>query len=431
MRAASWSVMGAVCSRGLAVGANVLVARSIGPSGFGMLSILLATLTLVTSLAGLGFGITATKFVAESKSLDRPRAGRTITLILVASAIIGVAASMLVAATAQPTAQHVLGAPHLAAALRLGSPWIALGVIGASQLAVLSGLEAFQEYALVNVVRGLLGAAGLLIGALTYGVAGAVVGCAIAEAAGVALGHWRVRVECDRHRISLREAGWSRETLRVLRFSVATLLSSATIGPALYLSRVWLVRSPDGYAQAGMYEAANKWSSAILFLPTAISAFQIPLLTSSIAMGQSREYRRVFLVNVGVAAALTVVPGLVVAVAAGPIMSLSGVEFAQGASVLAVLSLSSVGVALNTTVGQGIVSRGRIWLRAFADVAIAAILVATSWVLIPKLGAVGFALATAIAYTAVSVLLGVLEYAHAWYPGAGSAPAGRPDLPPA
>jgi len=202
-----------------------------------------------------------------------------------------------------------------------------------------------------------------------------------------------------------------REAPRVLRFSAATLIGSATIGPALWLSRVWLVQGQDGYAQVGIFEAANKWSSAILFLPTAIAAFQIPILTSHLAMGHLREYRRVFLVNVAVAMAMTIIPGITVALAARPLMSLSGEKFTQGATVLVILSLSSVSVALNTSLGQGVVSQGRIHLRALADIALAAVLVGTSWVLIPRFGASGFAVAIAAAYTTASLLLILLEYA--------------------
>jgi O-antigen/teichoic acid export membrane protein len=77
----------------------------------------------------------------------------------------------------------------------------------------------------------------------------------------------------------------------VLKFSVPALLSSVAVAPALWLTRLWLVRSDHGYVQAGLYDAAQRWVLVILFLPSAIAPVQLPLLANLHSAGLHDDHR--------------------------------------------------------------------------------------------------------------------------------------------
>ena len=62
---AFWSMAGAVISRGLMLAAWVLVARMLGKTGYGELGMIQSTVGMFGVFAGFGFGLTATKHVAE------------------------------------------------------------------------------------------------------------------------------------------------------------------------------------------------------------------------------------------------------------------------------------------------------------------------------------------------------------------------------
>ena len=71
---AFWSVAGALISRGFLAGGFAGVRVVPGQEGFGALGMIQSTAGMLGVLAGLGLGITATKYVSELRRLDPLRA---------------------------------------------------------------------------------------------------------------------------------------------------------------------------------------------------------------------------------------------------------------------------------------------------------------------------------------------------------------------
>src|ERR1035441_10583236 len=74
-KGAFWSLLGTVLSRSLSVVSSILVARMLGKVGMGELGIIQGTVGILSAFAGLGMGLTATKFVAEYRTKDPKCAG--------------------------------------------------------------------------------------------------------------------------------------------------------------------------------------------------------------------------------------------------------------------------------------------------------------------------------------------------------------------
>ncbi len=83
-RGVFWSLVGAVISRGLGVVSAIIVARLVGITAFGEFTIIQSTVGLFGTFAGLGLGITATKYVAELRETDRIRCGRVSSVFILA-----------------------------------------------------------------------------------------------------------------------------------------------------------------------------------------------------------------------------------------------------------------------------------------------------------------------------------------------------------
>ena len=309
-------------------------------------------------------------------------------------------------------ARQILLAPELAGAMRVTAAVILLGAIGVAQIGILTGLESFRQLAVLNTTKGVIGGAILVGAARHYALIGCIWALIAVEALGVVMGEWILRRECRRSGLHLRARGprIDGDSRAVVRFSIAALLSSLATMPAFWIARVWLVRGPDGFFQAGLFEAANKWALALLFLPTAVAAAQLPMLSYCAGVGDNRAYRRLFVLNVALTVASCVIPGIGLALVARPLMGLNGLSYQAGANVLAVLALSSALVALNTSLGQGFVSRGIMRVRLLVDWGLAGCLTLLSWVLVPRYGAMGLAIASAAAFGVASAVLAVLDH---------------------
>ena len=84
-----WSIVGSAISRGLIFIAWIIVGNILGSGEFGAFGLIRDTIIMFTSFAGLGLGITASKFVAEYMGNDKGKATRIIALTMQFGVIIG------------------------------------------------------------------------------------------------------------------------------------------------------------------------------------------------------------------------------------------------------------------------------------------------------------------------------------------------------
>ena len=226
---AFWSVAGGVFSRGFVLAASVGCARLLGTTGFGQLGMIQSTAGMFGIFAGLGLGLTATKYVAEYRVKDRDRAGRILALSAVVAVISGVLMTGALILGSSFLANRTLGAPNLAGPLAIGSGMIMFGAMNGAQTGASTRLEAFQAIAQVNLWTG-ISTLVLVTGGTWFGeLRGALWGLVAAIAVNWLLNNLAIRRECARARITYH-------------FSVAKrVANSISIQPARFscLHRRW------------------------------------------------------------------------------------------------------------------------------------------------------------------------------------------------
>src|SRR5215475_15203037 len=77
----AWTFVGTGCFSAASLLSSMMCSRHLGREGFGRLSALVSTMGLCALFAGLGMGLTATKYVAEYRTSDPERIGRIIALL--------------------------------------------------------------------------------------------------------------------------------------------------------------------------------------------------------------------------------------------------------------------------------------------------------------------------------------------------------------
>src|SRR3954447_24163160 len=126
---AFWSVMGAVATQGSSTLAAIMTARFLGDVGFGELGMVRNTLTMFAAFAGLGLGLTANKYLAETRTTDPARAGRILGLSYVMACGSGLLMALLAFAFAEPLAARTMANEGLARYLRLSAPILLTGTL--------------------------------------------------------------------------------------------------------------------------------------------------------------------------------------------------------------------------------------------------------------------------------------------------------------
>lgn len=395
---AFWSLLGSIFSRGLMLIASIVAARILGRTEYGELGMIRSTVNMFTVFAGFGFGLTATKYVAEFRTKDKVKTGRIIGLTMLFSGVTGAIIALVILMAAPFLAEKTINAPHLVNEIRLGAVMIFLSALSGIQTGVLVGFQAFKTIAKVNLISGAL-AFPLQIGfILLYGLPGSVIGFGFNFLLLWVINFVAVRKEVQKFDVTIQfENLWSEWPI-LYKFSLPALLSGVLVAPVLWACNVMLVNQPNGYEEMAIFDAANQWRNTILFIPVALSQIVLPLLSDS--ANNEDQFNRILKFNIIINFVISLIIAILVSLFSGTIMNTYGEGFADGRLVLIILIISTILVSVNGVVGQAIAGKGKMWLGFALNLIWAlAILCISYYFYIIEMGAMGFAYAFLFSYT--------------------------------
>ncbi len=409
-------MLGVIVYRGMSIISLIIAARLIGTKGFGELGITLDTVTMFQIFAGLGLGLTATKYVAELKNQNPRRAGRIIGLSRIIALATGSLCSIALLIFSPWICSVILAAPELVEIFRIASLLLFFSAINGYQVGVLTGLEAFKVIAIINILIGIIGLPLIVIFVMWWGVKGAILGLAVSVSFNLILNTFALREQLHKAGIVVDNTfECFREKSALWNFSLPAALSGFMVTPAIWICDAILVNTRNGYQEMGVFTAANQWRMAILFLPNVLSAVILPFLANLLGENNRPKYKVVLkyslLFNTGIASVGAVLVILFVPI----IILLYGKGFSDSKIVFIILSLSTILTALNSVIGQAIVSSGRVWYSFLFNLLWASALVFLAKLFIPLKGAQGFAYAFLGSYVLHSMwqslyLIRILKY---------------------
>jgi O-antigen/teichoic acid export membrane protein len=403
----AWSLVGAVSSRGLALLASVIAARILGKSGFGELGIVQSTTNMYGTFGLLG-GLTAVKHVAEFQKSDPERAGRVIAMSMVVATASGSVMGMLMVGMS-PLAARVLAAPHLQVVIATSALALLLILINEAQEGVLSGFEAFKRRSTVQFATAITSFPIVVLSVYFFGLIGAVWGLIASQGLQAVLSFRAIQRETSLAGIPIRWREAGKEVAILATFSLPTLCSGALYVPSMWIANMILVNSQGGYAEMGIFSAADRWRTAILFLPSLLGGVTLPMLARLRAESATERYNNLLWTNIKLSALASAAVAAPIAFLAPWIMARFGDGFAEGAWVLVTLCITAVAFAAYWIVGQSLVSRGHVWTMFLFNLGWATTLLTSEWFL-RGYGAQG--LATAYLLADIARLMAALVYAN-------------------
>jgi O-antigen/teichoic acid export membrane protein len=399
-RSIFWALAGGIISRGLMLLATILLAQILGRESYGEYGIIRSTLQMFLVFAGFGLGLTATKHVAEYRIVNPLRAGRIMALSGLFATVTGAIIALAMIIFAPWLAAKTINAPHLTNELRTGAIVLFLSAINGAQTGALACFEAFKTIAKVNLSVGIISFPILLFGAYFGGLNGAIWALAGNMAVSWILNHLALRNESARFKVPFAVKECWREWPILWKFSFPAALSGLMISPVVWASNAILVNQQDGYGQMGLFDAANQWRMAILFVPSVVGQIVLPMLSNFNGQSDRIKFRKTLKYNAIINSGTAFAAALPIALFAKFIMGWYGTDFKEGSWVLAIMSFTTILVSLNSCVGQAIASQGKMWIGFLFNGLWGISLLTSSWIFIRQgYGALGLALANFIAYT--------------------------------
>ena len=396
---AFWTLTGSVAARVLTLPVSVVLARLMGPSHYGELGVIQSSVDFFGTFAGFGLSLTATKHIAEFRTKDPQRAGRILALSTATAAVTGVVVAIALFVLAPWLAVHTLAAPQLTSALRIGAALLFFAAITGAQSGALYGFEAFQVSARVQAIVGLLNVPCMIGGYLIGGLQGILWGMVAARMGEWALKHAAVRREARRAQMPIEYRESRRELPVLWKFSLPALLSGALVAPVYWICSAILVNRPNGYAEMGVFNAANQWYGALLFLPVTLGTSLLPLLSDRFGDGDKKGSAGVlgFMLRLNAIIVLPVVLGM--SLFSPYIMRMYGPAYGHAWPMLIVVMVTAGLFAILMPVGDVIAASGKMWLGCIMNAGWAVVFISSTYLFVGRgLGSLGLASARLIAY---------------------------------
>ena len=392
---AFWTLVGSIAARVLTVPISVALARLMGPTHYGELGVMQSSIEFFGTFAGFGLSLTATKHIAELRSKNPERAGRILALSTATAALTGAVVGVLLFVLAPWLAAHTLAAPQLTGPLRIGALLLFFAAITSAQSGALFGFEAFKVSAHLQAIVGILNVPFMLGGYFVAGLKGVLWGMVAAKVAEWLLKHNAVRSHARRAQLPISYKECRQEMGVLWRFSLPALLSGALVAPVYWGCSAILVNRPNGYLQMGIFNAANQWYGALLFLPVTLGTTLLPLLSDRMGDGDAKGSASVLGIMLRLNAVIMVPVVVGMALFSPFIMRLYGPAYRDAWPTLVVVLLTAGLFAIIMPVGDVIAASGRMWLGCTMNAGWAAVFVTTTLVLVVGAGAGSFGLASA------------------------------------
>lgn len=394
-RGAFWSVAATFMGQGLCLVASFVVARILGKAEFGELEMIHSTIGMFGVFAGLGLGLTATKHVAEFRSMEPARAGQIIGLLFIVASVSGGLASLIVLLAAPYLAEHVIDAPHLTLGIRIGAGLLLFNTLIGVQIGTLSGLELFKAIAKVSLFRGILNFPLVVLGSYFWGSTGAVTGmvCALAAA-------WLINRAVLRRKLFISNIPVSYRNIRsqlpvLWGFSIPAFLGGAVFSSVRWGANALLVNQIGGYAQLGIFSAATRFQLVLGGLGSRVGVAFLPILASREAVQDERLDRA----NILVSWLIGVIPALPLICFPEIMGLLFGSQYADPAALRTfVLVMCYVCIVMyKHGLARVLAANSLMWWGFLSNAVWAVVLLLSFWFL-RQFGAIGLAGAFLIAY---------------------------------
>lgn len=398
-----WNATGVIASRILWLIATFFLARMLSIEKFGELGIIQSTISMFGVFTGLGLGLTATKYLAELKLKDPPKAGRIISLtqiiVLVTSLIFGLALFI----AADWLSKNTLASPGLGFYLKISSLLLVFNSLNGVQIGILTGLENFKLIARANFINGILSIILALVGAYLFGLEGVIWGLVISISITFFMIQYALKIEFAKYKIKYDFKSCLKESEILWKFSMPALLSGALVMPVNWICNALLVNQDAGYKEMGILNAANQWYAVMVFLPNIVAGTILPILTENISINEKEKSKKLlrYSIYLNFFSLLPIITAGIIL--SNIIMNLYGIEFRGQGSVLVFTFLAALMYAIQIPVGNYIAATGRMWIGLIINL-VWGIIFIFSTIQIVELGAEGLSISRLIAYLVMALL---------------------------
>jgi O-antigen/teichoic acid export membrane protein len=397
-----WSLFGNLGSQFIGFLITIVLARYWGKVGFGEYGLIVSTVTFFGEFAGIGLGITATKYLSQHLTSDKPFVEKLIgTLLLIGSAC-AVIFSFLFYFFAHGISLNYLNSPGLVNEVRFSSIILLFGVINGIMTSILFGFEKFKEITIVTMIRSVVSVPLTILAVYWWGLPGAVFSLIVLSIVVFALQSRVLKKVIDESSLMI---SWKIDfgtIKRIYIFGISLFIANIFVGIALWVSNVIVAHQISGIGEVGIINVANQWRGVLTLLPSVIVQVLLPVLSANLNEGQKKDYDSILNLSLNIVI-LGIFPfSVLLMLFSSSVISLYGSTFAGGSVALIGIILSCMLAGLGSVFGPVLQSRERILTAFLLNFSWSLLVIGSVYFFGNRYGASSYTYGSAFSYLVVS-----------------------------
>ncbi|WP_286754113.1 MULTISPECIES: oligosaccharide flippase family protein [Sphingobacterium] len=402
LKSGFWILFGTIISKVLLLAASIIMVKFVNKNIYGEFGIVKSTINMFTVFAGMGLGLTTTKFIAQYKSSDTQKTARIIGLSNLFSITLCILMGALFIIFSKDLALQI-NAPHLKDSLKIGAIILVFSGLNGVQNGILGGFEKFKIISVNSIIASIFSTILQVVGAIFWGLNGIIVGFGINFLILFLLNQLSIlKIVQNGYRYKIFDKRNFEELPLIWRFSVPAVLSGLMVSPVVWVTNNFLVNSPDGYHGMADFDIASQWRATVLFIPTALSQIVLPMLSSSKKQDFNIILKKNLLLNFAVSSIVVIGLSLFLPI----LIKLYGNGYDTARYPIFIMLITTIFIAVNNIVGNAIASMDKMWLGFFTNFVWAIVLISASYYLVSYkgFGAIGLSYAYLISYVSHSIV---------------------------
>ena len=401
----TWSALGTIFYRASMLLAIIIIARIIGIENFGRFSFLQSTVTMLTVFACFGLTNTATRYISKYfNHSDKEKSKIILNIIFLSSVLTSILVSLSLALSGKFFINSFTEITIEASSLYIASFLLFFSSTNSVFEGILFGFKEFKFVAISKVVVALFLIPITVFATSNYFLNGGLFSLAFSHAFLWIIFTFKLIQEIN---ISyLRNFNLFKKYSYIFtRFSIPSLFGSSIIAPTKWLSLLFLINfSNEGLDEIAIYNAANQWVIALLFLPNIISKVSLPLLTQ-IDQKDNNSYINFIKASTIINFSIVFLFSIPIVFASSFLMGIYGESFIQGEKVLIVGAVTACLISINSSLSNVLLSKAKVWLGFRFNLIWSLLMLILSYIFTSiGYGAFGLMLAMLISYIIHTIL---------------------------
>jgi len=393
-------LLGKIVSTLVAALGMILVARFLGATSYGLLTVAMIPVSIAALFRDLGVTSALIRYVAQYHSEGRTAEAKAMMRAgLILNAAVGASLSLVTFSLSGILAVQVFHQPGLARLIKIASAAILAESVLSTSRSIFVGFERMELHSLTMVIESALKSVSApLLVFLGLGAFGAILGETAAVAVTALIGIAIVGTVLYRGGVHRGAAIGLLRACRILLDYGYPLFLSVLLSGALSRFYDFLMAVYVDASMIGNYKAALNFSVLITFLTMPIATVLFPLF-SRLDMGEDRMLRIVFQNSVKYAALVTVPATMALMVLSGQLVRvIYGSSYQSAPLLLKLYIINFLFVGLGgLVVGSFLMGQGRTKINFLMQLINLCIGVPLGFVLIPRYGIIGLLLTMLIA----------------------------------